>query len=209
MGIICPTVLAATADEYEEQLEAIAGFAHRIQIDLGDGEFTTKTVGVEELWWPSQLTADIHLMYERPRSYLEELVLYRPHLVILHAEARDDLEEAFAYLRTQAVKVGIALLQTTTVESARSLIEQVDHVLIFSGSLGSFGGEADLSLLKKAAQIRSINPSVEIGWDGGANQGNVLKLVQGGVDVVNVGGAIQKANHPENAYRDLERRLHD
>lgn len=209
MGTICPTVLAATAEEYEDQIETVAAFAHRIQIDLGDGDFTTKTVGIETLWWPPQLAADIHLMYTRPSQYLEPLVQYRPHLVILHAEAADDLAKAFDYLRSRSVKTGLALLQTTTVESVAPLIKQVDHVLIFSGSLGSFGGKADLSLLKKISQIRALNPTVEVGWDGGANQENVLQLAQGGVDVVNVGGAIQKANHPENAYRDLERRLHD
>lgn len=209
MGAICPTVLAATTDEYEDQIELVAAFASRIQIDLGDGTFTTKTIGVEALWWPSQLAADIHLMYMHPRQYLESLVTYRPHLVILHAETKDNLVEAFDYLRSRSVKTGLALLQATSVDSVAALIKQVDHVLIFSGSLGSFGGKADLSLLHKVAQVRALNPTVEIGWDGGANQENVLQLVQGGVDVVNVGGAIQKANHPENAYRDLERRLHD
>lgn len=208
MGAICPTVLATTTEEFEDQLETIAVFADRVQIDLGDGDFTTKTVGVDELWWPPHLAADIHLMYTHPRQYLEALVKYRPQLVILHAEAKDDLVDALGYLHSHPVKTGLALLQTTTVESVSSLITQVDHVLIFSGSLGSFGGTADLSLLKKIPEIRALNPTVEIGWDGGASQENVVQLVRGGVDIVNVGGAIQKANHPENAYRDLERRLH-
>ena len=208
MGIICPTVLAPTIEEYEQQMETVASFADRIQIDLGDGDFTTKTISVEELWWPSGLVADIHLMYKRPSQQLEQLVRYRPHLVIVHAEASDDIEKVFEYLHSHSIKTGIALLQETTVDSVSSLIKKVDHVLIFSGSLGSFGGKADLSLLKKITAIRALNPAVEIGWDGGASQENVLRLVQGGVDVINVGGAIQKANHPENAYRDLERRLH-
>lgn len=208
MSVICPTVLAETVDEYRDQLEVIAPFASRIQIDLGDGKFTAKTLDIADVWWPNTLVADIHLMYREPLEVLSSLVAMKPSMVIIHAEA-NSAADALVYLRNHHIRAGVALLQETSVESASELIRTSDHVLIFSGSLGSFGGKVDFSLLGKVQQIRSISPDIEIGWDGGVNADNARKLADGGVDVLNVGGAIQRANHPENAYRDLVRQLYD
>jgi ribulose-phosphate 3-epimerase len=207
MSVVCPTILADTVEEYHEQMDAISSFASRIQVDLGDGKFTTATVSIADAWWPSTISADIHLMYEHPTKYLHALVALEPSMVILHAEAKEDLQDAITYLQQHRVRVGIALLKDTTVESAWNLIERSDHVLIFSGALGSFGGKADLSLLNKVEKIRAIKADIEIGWDGGANVGNAGQLSDGGVDVINVGSAIQKANQPENAYRDILRQV--
>jgi ribulose-phosphate 3-epimerase len=78
-------------------------------------------------------------------------------------------------------------------------------VLVFSGNLGHHGGEADLGLLEKVRQIKVHHPEVEIGWDGGINDQNVKQLVEAGVEVLNVGGYIQKADYPERAYATLKR----
>jgi ribulose-phosphate 3-epimerase len=208
MSIICPTVLADTVDEFRDQMEVVRPFASRIQIDLGDGRFTTKTVDLGDVWWPEHITADIHLMYREPMEILPTLMALGPGMVIVHAEA-NKVSESLQLLRENNIRAGVALLQDTSVESVAELIRLSDHVLIFSGSLGSFGGQVDLALLGKIPQIRTIEPDIEIGWDGGINADNVLKLADGGVDVLNVGGAIQKASRPENAYRDLMRRLYD
>ena len=208
MSVICPTVLADTVDEYRDQMEVIVPFASRIQIDLGDGQFTTKTVDISDVWWPETMEPDIHLMHKTPMESLPTIVAMKPSMVIVHAEA-EQAKEAIEYLRKHDIRAGVALLQPTTVESVRDLVWLSDHVLIFSGSLGSFGGKVDFSLLSKVQQIRDIKPELEIGWDGGINVDTVKKLADGGIDVLNVGSAIQKANHPENAYRDLARRLYD
>lgn len=208
MSIICPTVLADTVDDYRDQMEAIQGFASRIQIDLGDGDFTTKTVSITDLWWPEHIAADIHLMYREPLKVVADLVALKPAMVIVHAES-DDALDTLRLLREHSIRTGVALLQQTAAQDVQELIQLSDHVLIFSGSLGSFGGRVDLALLGKVQQIRNIEPDIEIGWDGGINVDTVRKLADGGVDVLNVGGAIQKANHPGNAYRDLMRRLYD
>jgi 3-keto-L-gulonate-6-phosphate decarboxylase len=49
-----------------------------------------------------------------------------------------------------------------------------------------------------------LKPSLEIGWDGGVNTSNVQQFINGGVDVLNVGGFIQHAHNPQAAYLELE-----
>ena len=205
MATICPTVLAEEPHAYREQMARIAPFAKRIQIDLTDGDFApSKTVGLDQIWWPETVQVDIHLMYRHPSEYVNQLIKLSPHLVIVHSEAEDELSEIAVKLHSHDIKTGLALLEKTPVDSVKQLLSIFDHVLIFSGTLGHFGGTADLKLLDKVAQIKSLKPGIEVGWDGGVNDQNAKSLADGGVDVLNVGGFIQKAENPPAAYAKLK-----
>jgi len=126
-------------------------------------------------------------------------------LVILHAEADGDLSDLFSQLKAVGIKTGLCVLPETSIESVRNLVGQIDHLLVFGGKLGYMGGTADLSQAKKAAEAKAINPDIEIGWDGGANASNVAELSAAGIDVINVGSGIQKADNPQEAYKNLFR----
>lgn len=203
-SIICPTVLADNPHVYREQVERIEPFASRVQIDLMDGEFApSRSVSPVQVWWPEGWQADIHMMFQRPLEHLETLISHHPHMVIIHAEAEGDLAGMMRHLQKLNVKAGVALLKQTSPEKAKELIEIADHVLLFSGELGYFGGTADMSVLDKVPMVKGVNSQVEIGWDGGANVDNVATLMVGGVNVINVGGAIQKAPNPRAAYDTL------
>lgn len=204
MSLICPTVLAHDTDDYRGQLSIVQGFGHRIQIDLADGVFAPLTVLPDEIFLPEYILSDIHLMYRHPARVIDKLISLNPHMIILHVEAADELRPVIAAVKNAGIKVGLAVLQETMVASLEEYRHVVDHVLIFSGSLGRFGGVADLSLLAKVPQIRALNERIEIGWDGGVSSENARHLADGGVDVLNVGGYIQKARVPLNAYRQLE-----
>lgn len=204
MAIICPTVLASSEADYAEQMQRIAPFAERVQIDLMDGEFTkAHSVSLDDVWWPVGLVADIHLMYQNPFDYLEELIHLKPNMVIIHVEAPIHHMHFAAELHKEGIKAGLALLPETPVVNIEQIIHSFDHLLIFSGDLGHFGGQANLNLLEKAAQAKAYHGDIEIGWDGGVNDQNVRQLMDSGVDVLNVGGFIQKAESPSAAYKTL------
>jgi ribulose-phosphate 3-epimerase len=206
MPIICPTVLAATQDDYEKQIKKIANLGKRIQIDLTDGQFAkTKTIKAAETWWPAGFAADIHLMFKDPWPAAKGLGTKNPNLIIAHAESDANFNDLHDFCRHRNIKFGLAILPETEPQLIDTVIKKTDHVLIFSGDLGSFGGHADLSLLDKVAYLKAKNPELEIGWDGGINNRNISELVFGGVDVLNVGGYIQNADDPEKAYDSLFR----
>lgn len=204
MSEIVPTILAETVDDYKATVERLHPFAKRVHIDLTDGEFApTFTVGVNQLWWPEEWEVDIHAMVAHPSQYVNAFIQMKPRTVIFHAETSDDLLPIIQQLKSVGIKAGVALLKPTVPSSVHDYIENADHVLVFSGDLGHYGGKASLMQLEKVRLIRNIHPEVEIGWDGGANTENAFSLVQGGVDVVNCGGAINKAQDPAAAYRQL------
>ena len=65
-----------------------------------------------------------------------------------------------------------------------------------------FGGEANLALLEKAKPLKTLKPTLEIGWDGGAHDQNARALADGGVDVINCGGYLH-GDDPVGAYRRI------
>lgn len=202
---ICPTVLAENPEDFERQIDRLLPFATRVHLDVSDGDFApSRTVGLSELWWPAYLTVDLHIMYRNPQSYVDEIVALHPRLVIVHAEADGDFELLSEHLHSHGIEVGVALLPDTKVDAIVQALDHIDHVLIFSGHLGHFGGQADQGLLEKAQELRNLKPSLELGWDGGVNDQNARALIDGGIDVLDVGGYIQHASNPEAAYATLK-----
>ena len=204
MAIIAPAILTDNLEEYKARLEQVATFAQRVHIDISDGEFApTFTINETDVWWPTDVLADIHAMVARPSEHVAALVAKRPNMIIFHAEAQEDLTKIFQYVRQNGIKAGLALQRPTVPTELAPLIAQVDHVMIFSGELGKYGGTASMMQLEKVRLIKSIRSDVEIGWDGGVNVDNAFSLKQGGVDVLNVGGAIMTNADPAAMYAKL------
>lgn len=205
MAVICPTVTAYDTHEYRAQMELIGKFAKRIHIDLMDGIFApTVSPPLETVWWPEGMIADIHVMYQKPAPYLDQLIKLKPHLVVIQYEAELDHAAFAAGLQAAGIKAGLGLLQTTLIDEAAPVIAKFDHAMVFSGNLGHHGSTADLKMLGKVHILRERFPNMEIAWDGGINDENVTQLVENGVEVLNVGGFIHKAPDPQEAYAKLE-----
>lgn len=205
MSIVCPTVLASDANEYQKQIEKVKSFAERIQIDLKDNDFAPgESMPLKDIWWPKNITADIHVMYRNPQNYLATLIDLMPSMVIVHAESNCDVPKFAADLRASSIKTGLAILQPTEIAEVSYILPHIQHLLIFSGNLGHFGGKADISLTSKIAEAKKINKYLEFGWDGGVSVENAADLAKNGIDVLNAGGAIQNSEDPQKAYATIK-----
>lgn len=211
MTIIEPTITTNDTTIYEIRMDDFLSYAPRIHIDITDGKFApSQTINLNQLYWPEvnerATKIDLHLMIERPIDWLDQIISLAPDQVILHAESDDatkKLPKIFAHLRKFDIQCGVALLPQTQPADVADLIKLADSVLIFGGHLGYQGGEADLTQLNKAADIKKLNPNAAIEWDGGANADNVKQLADAGIDVINVGSAISKAPIAKDAYNKL------
>lgn len=202
MPVIAPCITVETDDQYKQSVERLMPFAERVHIDISDGEFAP-TFLASNIFWAQNWLADVHAMVARPSEYVQKLVALKPHLIVFHAEVQEDLLPTLQIIQQAGIKAGVALQRTTVPSTISAIIEKVDHVMIFSGNLGYYGGNASLMQLEKVRLIKEIRPTVEIGWDGGVNIENAFSLAQGGVDVLNVGGAIAKAEDAQAAYAAL------
>lgn len=204
MPAIAPAILCETPDDYKAAVERFHPFAQRAHIDICDGEFApTFTIGAAQVWWPQEWVVDIHAMVARPSEHLETLISLKPHTIIFHAEVEEDIVPILQHIKKFDIKAGLALLRPTVPATIAPAIQAADHVMIFSGELGKYGGTASLMQLEKVRLIRAIKPDIEIGWDGGVNIENAYNLAQGGVDVLNVGGTLASADDPQAVYATL------
>ena len=201
---IVPAVLANNKDDYRAQIEKINTYTKRIQVEVADKTFIPEgTLTLAIVWWPQGWEADLHLMTAQPSLYMDVISKLKPSLCILHAEAGEDLLPLFAHLKQQGIKTGVALLPQTYPGRAKPYIDAVDHVLVFAGRLGAQGGQADLMQMEKVPLIRGLKSEVEIGWDGGANMSNIRTIAHAGVDVINVGAALNQAPNPAELYTEM------
>ena len=208
MSVIAPAITVETEDQYRESIERIKSFAKRVHVDVSDGEFAPVfMVEPSKLWWPQEWTVDIHAMVSHPLDYVDQLIALKPNLITFHAETDVNLLPIFDKIKKAGIKAGIALLKPTVPSTVSEEIKAADHVLVFSGDLGHYGGTASLMQLEKIRLIKAINPNVEIGWDGGVSVDNAFTLSQGGVNVLNTGGAVNKAYNPEDVYATLVREI--
>lgn len=208
MSVIVPAILADSADLYKAQIEKVHEFAQRLHIDISDGEFApTFTISTAEIWWPAGVEADIHAMVARPDEHVDALLALKPSMIIFHAETAGDLVATMTKIKQQGVKAGVALLRSTVPETVAPIIEAADHVLLFTGELGKFGGTASLMQLEKVRLVRAINGSAEIGWDGGVTLDNAYTLTQGGVQALTVGGTLQRSDNAAATYEALVKEI--
>lgn len=208
MSVIVPTVMAETLDALQASITMLQPFARRVHMDISDGEFApTFLLNESQLFWPQGWEIDIHAMVTHPSQHVPQLIALKPNLVILHAEAQEDILPQLQALKQAGIKAGVALLKKTVPATVEPLIKEADHVMIFSGDLGKFGGTASLMQIEKVRLVKKIKPNVEIGWDGGVKAENAYTLSQGGVDVLNVGGAISQAANPAEEYNRLVREI--
>ena len=204
MASIVPAILTNDPADYTAKVTTYTKFARRLQIDISDGSFTPQTtIGLDSITPIANISLDLHMMVGRPSEHLPKIIAIKPALVILHAEAGENLLDVFKELQHNDIKVGVALLKPTFPGRIRPYIDAADHALIFAGALGQQGGQADLLQIEKVPLIRSIKKNIEIGWDGGANMQNVRALGHADIDIINAGSAIATAEDPAAAYNAL------
>lgn len=210
MSVITPSLTYSSATEYTAYMNKLEGFAERIHIDVSDGILApVRSITLPQAWWPSGLVADVHVMYQRPLSYTEQLVAMKPHLVIVHPEADGDLRAFGDHLRQFGIKFGIAIMPDASLGKLKDLLDRADHALIFSGKLGFYGGHADPSRFEQISELKRRYRGIEIGWDGGANTENAYAIAHAGVDVINVGSGLSKMPDLRLAYATLVEEVRD
>ncbi len=206
--IVSPTITASTVEQFNDQLTKIKEFAKRIHLDLMDGQFTlARSLEIKDI--PEiNIPLDIHLMYRNPDAILDQVIDLNPSLIAVHFEASFDHLRLTSKIKESGIKSSLAILQQTSVQNIKQVLNLYDQVIIFSGNLGYQGGKADLTLIDKIKTIKSFS-NIEIAWDGGINLDNIETLASSGVEVFNVGGYIQNSANPKNSYDLLLNKLNN
>ena len=144
---------------------------------------------------------DCHLMIEKPERYLEDFKNAGADILTVHQEATIHLQRTLAEIRRLGMKAGVSLNPSTSEETLKYIMDDLDLILIMSVNPG-FGGQSYIeSVNEKIKRVRKMIDESErdiiLEVDGGVNKDNIKELEDLGVDLFVAGSAAFKNSEIE------------
>ena len=196
---LAPSILAADFARLGEQvLEADAGGADLIHIDVMDGHFVPNIsfgpLMVEVCKKVTTLPLDVHLMIEQPERYFEDFARAGAAGLTVHAEATNHLHRAVQHIKDLGLKAGVVLNPGTPLEFLQPVLRDVDLVLIMSVNPG-FGGQKFIeNALERIRTVRGWidreNPACDLQVDGGITLETIGRAKNAGANVFVAGSSV-------------------
>ncbi len=196
---IAPSILSADFSRLEEQIKLVEeGGADLIHLDVMDGHFVPNiTFGVpviKMLRKVTQIPFDVHLMIENPDQYIKDFADAGADIITVHQEASIHLHRTIQYIKSFGIKAGVALNPSTSIESIRYIIDEIDMALIMTVNPG-FGGQYFIEQMKdKIVDLRKLidsrNLNIDIQVDGGIKLDNIKEIESCGANIFVAGSAI-------------------
>lgn len=207
---IAPSILAANSallgSEAKLLQQARADFIH---FDVMDGHFVPNiTFGpkiLKDMKKYTTLPFDAHLMVENPHRFIPWYAEAGADIITFHIEATDNPLTLVKLIHDYKLKCGVSIKPETDISSLKSLIDDIDMILIMSVSPG-FGGQKFISNTpNRIKNIRNIIGSrpVSIEVDGGIVPETAKLCIKAGADILVAGTSIFK----NTSYADNIRKL--
>lgn len=208
MKKLAASILSSDFGRLAEEVKAVerAG-ADWIHVDVMDGHFVPNiTIGpdvVRAIRKTTSLPLDVHLMIERPESYIEAFADAGAESLSVHAEATVHLHRVIQRIRELGVKSCAALNPATPLDRIQNVLSDLDMVLVMTVNPG-FGGQKFISsMLSKVRRCREMidqsGANVLLEVDGGVHSDTIGDLAEAGADVFVSGSAIfQGADYIRN-----------
>ena len=203
---VVPAILTDDPATLHTLVRQAESFTNYVQLDIMDGRFVpSRSINHEDLAsLDMKLSWEVHLMVEKPKDYLEGFHGAGAQKVVFHYEATPSPQDVISQIRNLGMGVGLAINPETSVSAIRSLVNEIDSVLLLAVHPGFYGSQFIPEVLDKVAELRRIRPDVEIGMDGGMKEGNITQVARLGVDVIYVGSAIFLQPQPGESFRYLQ-----
>ena len=203
---VVPAILTEDHSALETMVRQAETFTDYVQFDMMDGQFVpSRSITREHLaGLRTKLSWEAHIMVLRPEDYLESLRQAGAEKVVFHYEATSSPRAVISAARKFGLGVGLAVNPETPVSTILPLVSEVDSVLFLSVHPGFYGSQFIPEVLDKIVELRSAQPGVEIGIDGGLKESNIAQIARAGPDVIYAGSAIFLQPQPGESFRHLQ-----
>lgn len=206
MREIAPSLLSANFYNLQDDLERLkkSGIKY-LHLDVMDGNFVPNiSFGlpiIKSVRKNTDFILDCHLMIEQPERYLEDFKNAGADILTVHQEATIHLQRTLAEIRRLGMKAGVSLNPSTSEETLKYIMDDLDLILIMSVNPG-FGGQSYIeSVNEKIKRVRKMIDESErdiiLEVDGGVNKDNIKELEDLGVDLFVAGSAAFKNSELE------------
>ncbi len=207
---IMPSILATDFGRLAEGCQrAEAAGADQIHVDVMDGVFVPNiSFGPDVVKMSSavvKIPQNVHLMVIEPQNYIKAFADAGSDTILIHIEAKCDVEETLAAIRALGKRAGITVNPETPVESIFKCLENrwVDEVLVMSVHPG-FGGQKYISAVEgKISTIRRMADWVDISIDGGIDNETVVSAAAAGANLFVAGSYLFKQDNMAAAVSGL------
>ena len=201
---ISPSILSADFSQLGKEINNLEkGGADLIHVDVMDGHFVPNlTIGppvIKALRKYTKLPFDVHLMISPVHKYIKDFADAGSDIITIHPEATKNLKESVFHIKELNKKVGLSLNPNTKITEIKSLLNNIDLVLIMSVFPG-FGGQKFIpETINKIKDLKEIkdknNYSFDIEVDGGINFSNSKNVINAGANILVSGTTIFKENN--------------
>ena len=212
---IAPSVLSADLAHLADQVTMVEeGGADWIHIDVMDGHFVPNlTFGaglVAALRRITDLPLDVHLMVQRPESYIAPFAEAGASLFTFHPEATAHVQRQLAQVRACGMKAGLAINPGTPLSYAEEVIDDIDLILIMTVNPGFPAQKYIPSVTQKITRARQMlarhDSQAFLEVDGGISRDTIAEAHGAGADTFVAGSAIYGASDPGREIKELRKR---
>lgn len=170
-------------------------------IDVMDNKFVTnKNDPYDILKYYENLynkRLDVHLMCEKPLSYINKYINLNTEFIIFHVEIKEDIEKIIKHIKEYGIKVGLAIKPSTDIRFIEPFIDDIDLVLLMSVEPGYGGQKFLMSSEIRIKELKDLikDKNILISVDGGID--NITKKYVKEADILVSGSYILKGNYEE------------
>lgn len=212
---IVPSLPAASREQLEALLTALAGTVREFQIDIVDGRFVppvswpfTESDPIAALAtlapWSQKFELEIDCMVTEPYQYLDTLVALGAKRIIVHLGSTTDYLQIIGHAKAHAYRLGFAATADTPLAELETWIPDINFVQLMGiAAVGQQRQPFDVRTLSRARELRVRYPDLEIAVDGAVNSVTIPLLYAAGVNRFAPGSAVAEAADPVLAYEAL------